>query len=213
MPARARNECPEFIRVIASGHPAAMGMIALGLLASAHGTTRPGMYTPIIAIAIALTSVPTPPPSKKAPPPPPGMSVNFVVDRAEVEQWDNSSHLITYDADGEVTASLVIWSDESGQLRFDADFADGLRLSAVIVDEEVQIESDDSAEVVARVAAIDGYLKSGDEHLKGSWLTCAAKTAATAFYCASANPVLCLSGTVLAACDCVPLILGKGECF
>jgi hypothetical protein len=175
------------------------------------------MLTPIIAFALAFTSNPTTPPSKKPPSSdaPPGMSVNFVVDRAEVETWDNSSHLLTYDADGEVTASLVIWSDETGQLRFDADFADGVRLSAVIVDEKVQIESDDKdkVEVVARVAAINDYLNSGDEQLKGSWLTCAAKTAATAFYCASANPVLCLSGTVLAACDCVPLILGKGECF
>jgi hypothetical protein len=190
------------------------GTIVLDLRPPSHRINRPGMYTPIIALALALTSDPTPPASM---PPlsdaPGGKSVDFVVDRAEVQTWDNSSHLLTYDADGEVTASLVIWADESGKLRFDADFADGVRLSAVIVGEKVEIESDDANEVIARVEAIDDYLTTNDEQLKGSWLTCAAKTAATAFYCASANAVLCISGTVIAACDCIPLIVGGGECW
>jgi hypothetical protein len=173
------------------------------------------MYTPILVLALALPpEPPLPPPSTPTlPDAPPGKSVPLVVERAEVEKWDNSSHLLTYDADGEVTASLVLWAEPSGTLHFDADFPDGLRLSAVIIGDEVQIDSEDAAEVVARVEMIDDYLSSSQDHLEGSWLTCAAKTAATAYYCATINPVLCLSGTVLAACDCIPLILGKGECF
>jgi hypothetical protein len=172
------------------------------------------MNTPIIALALALIpNEPTPasqPPVQDAPP---GMSVQFDVESADLETGKDSSHLLTYGPDGEVNASLVIWSDPAGKLRFDADFADGLHLSAVIIDDKVEIDSDDAAEVIARVEAIDDYLTIANDHLAGSWLTCAAKTAATAFYCASANPVLCLSGTVLAACDCIPQILGRGECF
>lgn len=165
------------------------------------------MNTAIITLALTLVTEPSPTAFKSPSP-------QFDVATAEVETWDSSSHLITYDAEGEVSASLVIWSDSDDQLHFDADFADGVRLSATIVGEEVQIDSDDSAEVAARVAVIEDWLAHQDgEEVPTGWLSCAAKTAATAYYCATVNPVLCISGTVLAACDCVPLILGHGECW
>jgi hypothetical protein len=172
------------------------------------------MHTPIIALLLTLTSEPSASatPSQSADPIS-SPDARFDVTTAEVETWDSSSHLITYDGEGEVSASLVIWSDSSGQLRFDANFADGVHLSAVRVGDDIQIESDDPTEVAARVAAIDDYLAGTGEQMPVGWLSCAAKTAATAYYCATVNPVLCLSGTVLAACDCVPLILGHGECF
>jgi hypothetical protein len=160
------------------------------------------MTTTIIALALALAI--NPPPSKP----------QFDVATAEVERWDSSSHLLIYDEQGELSASLVIWGEPGEPLRLDANFADGVHLFAVIADGElVEIESDDADEVASRMAVIDDFLANQPDQVPTGWLTCAAKTAATVYYCAAANPVLCISGTVLAACDCIPLILGKGECF
>lgn len=69
------------------------------------------MNTPIIALALAVA------PTSYTP------RVPFDVSDVEVESGDNSSHVVTYDAEGEVSANIVIWAAPSGVVHLDADFA------------------------------------------------------------------------------------------
>jgi hypothetical protein len=89
------------------------------------------------ATAILSLLVLSPAPASTSPP--------FDVSDAETEYGERSIHLATFDADGDQSAELVVWADSDNRVRMNADFADGLYLSALVNSdgELVAIESDD----------------------------------------------------------------------
>jgi hypothetical protein len=134
--------------------------------------------------------------------------------RAEVESSAESAHVLAYDSDDQVGAEIVIWRVD-GKLRIDALFPDGVYLTATINgDQDVTIETDDPDAVTERLAAIEDLLAGVDT--KASGWKCALEAALAAGACASVHAVACVATTVLAACECLPLIVDEFEgmeCF
>jgi hypothetical protein len=156
----------------------------------------PIMNTTVLALALALA------------PQSPQSRTSFDVSDAELETGDNSAHLLAYDSDGEVSAEIIVWVDSNDQPRLDVVFADGLYLSAV----DGVIESDDAAEVAARVEAIDEYLADETTQLKASKLVCAGSFMLTVSACASLRVLACMGGSAVTACACLPAF-SDSECW
>lgn len=158
------------------------------------------MHAQIITLALALAPS-SPTPTDRAPP--------FEVADVEIEQVDNAAHLATYDAEGENTATLSVWVDEDGRTHLDADFADGLYLSATVDGEEVTIESPNAVEVAARAEAIEDWMSTN--HPQGKpWVPCAIGVVSTVVGLAHANPWTLL--TVYATtCTCLPVLVEEWE--
>lgn len=127
----------------------------------------------------------------------------------EVVESADSTHVLAFDPDGEVAAEVVVWAVE-GEIRLDALFPDGLYLSVVTDGESVTIESDDAAEVAERMGALLDHL--GQTEQEGEeWGDCAGHAAHAAVGCALARPFMCVVGSVIAACECLPLLVDEFE--
>lgn len=135
-----------------------------------------------------------------------------------VEHTDDSIHVLAYDPDGDVTAEIVEWWD-GADIRIDANFPDGVYLSATVRGEnDVTIESNDPAAVSERIAAVEDLLANASTGANG-W-TCALEVLAAGVACAAGGPVgvgACALGGLLVACACIPLIdeniPDDAECF
>jgi hypothetical protein len=139
--------------------------------------------------------------------------------RVDVEHTDTSIHVLAYDADGEVSAEIVEWRDSAG-LRIDANFPDGVYLSATVRGEDdITIESNDPAVVSERITAVEDVLARSTTGAN-KW-TCALEVLASAAACGAASgPVgagACAVTALLVACACIPLIAkdvpDDAECF
>jgi hypothetical protein len=137
----------------------------------------------------------------------------------DVEHSDDSIHVLAYDADGDVTAEIVEWWD-GADIRIDANFPDGVYLSATVRGEDdITIESNDPAVVSERIAAVEDILASTPTGAS-KWL-CAAEVLAAGFTCATvggpAGAGACALGALLVSCACIPLIAkdvpDDAECF
>jgi hypothetical protein len=128
----------------------------------------------------------------------------FDVSDVEVQARGPSSHMTTFDADGEVSAEIVVQLDESGQPRIDVVFADGLHLSIV----DGKVETDNEAEVAERADAIERWLAANDP--QADWIPCAIATAETIRHGVTASPWVLVSSYV-AACTCLPLLVEEWE--
>lgn len=156
------------------------------------------MNTTIIALALAAA-----PTDKIAP---------FDVADAEVVTGESSTQLTAYDAEGEVAAELVVWADPTGRSHVDAVFADGLYLSAIITGDgqQVEFDSDNVAEVAARMNVIDSYLATSQPQEGWGW--CAGSVAVFATGCITSSAPAIVSGAVGITCNCVPLFVEGMEC-
>lgn len=164
------------------------------------------MHTGIAAILLATAPASTPnTPSDRA---------AFEVADAEVVKVDNAAHLVTFDSDGESTATLSVWVDGEGRHHLDADFSDGLYMSAVTDGENVTIDSPDSAEVAARAHAIDRWIGENGQHASWrEWGACAGHLALAVVECPHPLGVVgCGLGIVGAYCHCGPLINEEIDC-
>jgi hypothetical protein len=136
----------------------------------------------------------------------------------DVASANETTEVLVYDEAGEVFATLVIWIDADGRVRMDADFADGHYLSVAVVDgEEPAIESSDRAQVAERLSTImDNANALDDLSLDGGTTSasiggCAWGVISTAGACAAVRPIFCVVGGVIAACNCLPLIVEELE--
>jgi hypothetical protein len=130
--------------------------------------------------------------------------------RAEVESSTESAHVLAYDSDDQVAAEIVIWRLD-GKLRLDALFPDGVYLTAIVTgDQNVTIEGDDPDVVAGRLAAIEDLLGRVDTTSASKW-KCALEAALAVGACASVHAFACIGTTVLAACECLPLIVDEFE--
>jgi hypothetical protein len=154
------------------------------------------MNTTIIASLLAL-----------APPGPTDFaSSTFDVADVEVEQGADSTNLRTFDADGEVSAEIVVWLDSTGRPRLDANFPDGLHMSVVVDGESSTVDSDNSTEVAARVQAINDWLAENEPQANWrEWGACGFSVAIAVVECGGGGPLGCGIGGVLMACECLPL--------
>jgi hypothetical protein len=163
------------------------------------------MVIPTTIVATVLST--QPPPARAAP------------HRVDVEHTDDSIHVLVYDADGDVAAEVVEWWD-GADIRIDANFPDGVYLSATVRGEnDVTIDSNDPAAVSERIAAVEDILVNMPTGAN-KWL-CAAEVLAAGIACGTAGgPVgagACALGALLVACACIPLVDEKipddAECF
>lgn len=155
-------------------------------------------------IAMALASAPLSPLDR----------TTFDVADAEVARVDTTVHLVTFGSDGYATASLSVWVDDAGHLRLDADFADGLYLTAVVSPDRVTVDSPDVAEAAARVDAIGGWLAEQPPQAGWQeWGACAGHLALAVVECPHPLGVLgCGIGIAGAYCHCGPLINEEIDC-
>jgi hypothetical protein len=162
----------------------------------------------VIPTTILATVLSTQPPPTRAAP-----------NKVDVEHTDDSIHVMAYDSDGDVAAEIVEWWD-GADIRIDANFPDGVYLSATVRGEnDVTIESNDPAAVSERIAAVEDILANTPTGAN-KWL-CAAEVLAAAIACGTAGgPVgagACALGALLVACACIPLVDEKipddAECF
>jgi hypothetical protein len=187
VPGRDRQECRSVDFNADRSNTQDLDMIAL----PHRRPIRVRMTTTIIAMTLAL-----------APP-------SFDVSDTEATTTDDAFHLLTYDADGEVSAEIVVWTDDRGRLRLDAGFDDGHYLAMVVDGDEVTSDSDDAAEVAARAQAIDDFLATNPAQEGTIW--CATGVLAMAGFCGTGNLLGCMVGTATVACHCLPLVM-EAEC-
>jgi hypothetical protein len=148
------------------------------------------MYTQLLATTLMLASSTT----IQAP--------AFEVADVEVEAGPMSTHLLAFDADGEVAAELVVWSEPDGAHRLDITFADGLYLSARRDGDLVTIDSDNPSEVAVRARVIgDGLANASMEEME-----CGAALVGLLVGCGAGGPWGCLAGAAVAGVYCGPLI-------
>lgn len=154
-----------------------------------------------------------------APPNPTPASMR--IDHVTVERSTDAAHVLAYDNDGQVAGELVlsheIGTDETGEptseLHIDAIFPDGAYMFVVLTDDgEQTVETEGNA--AAQIAEIQAILVDVDT--KAKWWKCAAEIGLAAAAYIGVHPVAALATTVLAACECLPLIVDEFagmECF
>lgn len=131
-----------------------------------------------------------------------------------VEQSRDSALVIGYsdsDADGEPepVIEIAVWHAE-GEPRLAATLPDGAYLLVRVVDGEAMIDSHDRDSVTRRLAELNGALEIMAETEQATWLECGLSAAGTLFQAAAANP-WCVGSAILAACECLPLIVDEFE--
>jgi hypothetical protein len=132
---------------------------------------------------------------------------SFTVVEVDMERSDESTQLTAYGPDGEVAGEVFMWADADGRIRLDAMFADGLYLSVATDGNDVTIDTDDAAAVAMRMDEITAAL----EQASGEWGTCAWEAGVAAIECVAVRPILCIGGTIVAACTCLPLLVDEWE--
>src|SRR5262245_42556670 len=150
------------------------------------------MTTAILSLVLGLT------------PPATSPSV-FDVSDAEIELGERSLHLSTFDADGDQSAEVVLWADNHDRVHMDANFADGLYVSALVSKrgELLAIESGNPEETVERMTAIGEFL-GVDQPQEGEMQCLASVVAASG--CLVGNMIGCIPGSIGIACYCLPLL-------
>lgn len=112
-----------------------------------------------------------------------------------------------FDAAGEQSGEVVIWSDRKSPIRLDANFADGLYL-VVHFDsggEILEIESPDPGEAVRRMATIRDIAAVVSPDDTASEVGCYAGLIGAAG-CVTGNVLLCMGASFAVACHCLPIV-------
>jgi hypothetical protein len=133
---------------------------------------------------------------------PSGSPPEFDASDAEVYTMKDSVHLMTYDAGGELSAEIVMWTDDRGLLQVHANFEDGLYLWLATDGETATVDSDNAVEAVERMRVVDDYLLT-QQVTEARWIPCAGAIVTAAGSCAAAG-LACPLWAVLAACECLP---------
>jgi hypothetical protein len=156
------------------------------------------MYTAQVIVA-ALLAAPTSTPTAE-----------FDVSDTEVTFGAESMHVAAFDAVGEQSGEVVIWSDGDSPIRLDANFADGLYV-VLRVDGDghiVEIESPDPGEAVRRMATIGDVAALHDpDATKGEAMCYAGLIGAAAGIFTGNIPTVMVAGFII-SCNCLPIVNG-----
>lgn len=127
--------------------------------------------------------------------------------RVEVHYAGDSTHVLAFDEHDQVTAEIGVWIVDGGHIRIDAAFPDDIRAS-VTTDANgrvLNIDNEDHAQVAPRIAAVADLLADTEQ---AGWAPCAFHSVMAVVEVAHVNP-LALASTVLAACECLPLLVDE----
>lgn len=130
------------------------------------------------------------------------------IQRVEVNESAAATSVLVYDDTGEVGAELVVRQTDDGELMLDALFPDGLYVSVITDGDAVTVESDDAEEAAARMGEIHDFLLQAEPQAAPG--PCAIALATGVFHAVTANPLVVVEA-VLAACECLPLIVDEWE--
>jgi hypothetical protein len=132
--------------------------------------------------------------------------------RADVTHGPDWARVLTYDAAGEVSAEIIVWSVDE-EIRVDGMFPDGASMTATVLDGELaDVECVDCASAREQIAVVLDDM-SLPETLQASWLKCAGYAALTVGEIATGHPWLAVPTAVLAACECLEAYDETKECF
>jgi hypothetical protein len=150
------------------------------------------MHTAILSLVLGLSPPSTSPRA-------------FDVSDTEIKHGADSIHLAAFAVDGDQSAEVVIWADTKARVHVDANFADGLYLSALVNrdGELLAIESDQPEEAAKRMTAIGDFIGINDP--QESEVMCLAGVIA-ASGCVVGNIIGCMGGGLLISCHCLPLL-------
>jgi hypothetical protein len=136
----------------------------------------------------------------------------FTVADVDMHRTADVAQLTAYDPDGEVTGEVFVWVDPEGRARLDAVFSDGLYLSVIADGVDATIDTDDGAEVVARMGKINAAL--GETAELPEWGGCALAGGLAVLHCGTLRPILCAAETFAAGCECVEYFTdGENSCW
>jgi hypothetical protein len=129
--------------------------------------------------------------------------------RAEVHHGPESTQIVAFDAEDQVAAEIVVWIVDEGHIRIDAIFPDDIHAMAVVNGNGEIIEVDNEAHglVAPRIAAVVDLLAQTEQ---AGWVPCAFHGVMAVVEIAHANPIA-LASAVLAACECLPLLVDEFE--
>jgi hypothetical protein len=129
--------------------------------------------------------------------------------RAEVHDGPRSTQVLAFDAENQVAAEIVVRIVGEGHIRIDAIFPDDIHAMAVVNGKGEILEIDNEAHelVATRIAAVLDLLAETEQ---AGWFPCAFHSTMAVVELAHANP-LALASTVLAACECLPLLVDEFE--
>lgn len=114
-----------------------------------------------------------------------------------------------FDAEEKIAAEIVVQIVDEGHIQIDAIFPDDIHVMAVVNGKGEIIEIDNEAhELVApRIAAVVDLLAQTEQ---AGGVPCAVHSAMAVIEIAHANPFAIVSA-VLAACECLPLLVDEFE--
>jgi hypothetical protein len=148
------------------------------------------MFLPIVVISAAMAA---PPPTH--------------IDHVIVEQSADSAQVLGYDADGEVAIELSIWLAED-EPRIAATLPSG---GYLLIGAEGIIDSHDHDSVKAQFVELSEALDITAEVEQATWLECGLAAAGAIGGCVGVRPLACVGGSILAACECLPLTIDEFE--
>jgi hypothetical protein len=126
----------------------------------------------------------------------------------DVERSDDTAQITARDINGEISAEMFIWLDGDGRTRLNATWPDGLYVSVIADGETVTVDSDNQREATARMQEIHDFLQQTDP--QAGPVPCAVATVSGIFHAITANPLVVVDA-VLAACECLPLVVDEWE--
>jgi hypothetical protein len=156
--------------------------------------------TIITTVALAVTSPSTPTPTPPA---------RFDVSDVEVSTGSHSTHWASFDTEGDQSGELVVWVDVDNQVHLDANFADGLSMSALVDSETgsfIDLDSENGTEVVERLTEIGAFLhRETPGGTDGRELLCYVSAAVAITCVVPGNFLGCVTGGAGIVCNCMPL--------
>jgi hypothetical protein len=130
------------------------------------------------------------------------------IERVEIDRSDDSVQVTARDSDGEVSAEVFLWTDGEGRIRLDAAWPDGLYLSVVTDGETATVDTDNQQEAAARVGEVHDFLALTEP--QAGPVPCGVAVVSGIYHAVTANPFVIVDA-VLAACECLPLLVEEWE--
>jgi hypothetical protein len=134
---------------------------------------------------------------------------SFDVADVELQQTDDAAQLTAYDPDGEVIGEIVLWADSTGQPMLAATFPDGLYMFVSVDGEHATVDTEDAAEVGARVDAIMAAIPDGATSASGQDVAECLGYGGLVIAGCLVHPVICAGEMYFAACHCLPKFVDK----
>ncbi len=149
------------------------------------------MLTPAVFISAAMAATPPTP-----------------IDHVTVEQSANSAQVLGYGDDGQVAIELSVWLVED-EPRVAATLPSG---GYLIIGADGLIDSLDYETVTAQFVELSEALDVTAEVVEqASWLECGMAAAGAIGGYVGVRPFACVGGGILAACECLPLMVEEFE--